>query len=113
MYARLRGLRLLSGLLFLQASALPADEVTSLAPVAAAEAGPDSYWPALVGAQYTYVLQHQTARDSRYRLQVFNAIGLLPLRMQVGPDVQLIRNPGFNQDRGPVRFYALPVHLEY
>jgi len=35
------------------------------------------------------------------------------VRMQLGPDVQLIRNPGFNQDRGPARFYALRVHLEY
>ena len=66
MRARLRGLRLLWALLILPASVLPADEVTSPAPLAAAAAGPDSYWPALVGAQYTYVLQHQTALDSPY-----------------------------------------------
>ena len=28
--------------------------------------GPDSYWPQLLGAQYTYVLQHQTALDAAY-----------------------------------------------
>jgi hypothetical protein len=36
-----------------------------------------------------------------------------PLRLQITPDVQYVRNPGFNSDRGPVRFYALRVHLEY
>jgi hypothetical protein len=56
---------------------------------------------------------HEEILESYYRLQVFDAIGRLPVRMQVGPDVQLIRNPGFNQDRGPARFYALRVHLEY
>jgi high affinity Mn2+ porin len=56
---------------------------------------------------------HEQILESYYRLQVFDAIGRLPVRMQLGPDVQLIRNPGFNQDRGPARFYALRVHLEY
>ena len=51
--------------------------------------------------------------ESYYRVQVFDALGRLPVRMQLGPDVQLIRNPGFNHDRGPARFYALRVHLEY
>ena len=36
-----------------------------------------------------------------------------PLRLQVTPDVQYIQNPGFNRDRGPVRFYALRLQLEY
>jgi high affinity Mn2+ porin len=35
------------------------------------------------------------------------------LRLQLSPDFQYVRNPGFNQDRGPVRFYALRAHLEY
>jgi len=36
-----------------------------------------------------------------------------PLRLQITPDLQYIQNPGFNRDRGPVRFYALRLHLEY
>jgi hypothetical protein len=35
------------------------------------------------------------------------------LRLQVSPDFQYIENPGYNHDRGPVRFYALRLHLEY
>ena len=35
------------------------------------------------------------------------------VRAQLSPDFQFIANPGFNHDRGPVRFYALRVHLEY
>ncbi|HZO22762.1 MAG TPA: carbohydrate porin [Steroidobacteraceae bacterium] len=35
-----------------------------------------------------------------------------PLKMQLSPDFQYIRNPGFNQDRGPVRFWGLRLHLE-
>ncbi|HEY6926527.1 MAG TPA: hypothetical protein VI653_23790, partial [Steroidobacteraceae bacterium] len=34
--------------------------------LAAATATPDSYWPMLLGAQYTYVLQHQDALDAPY-----------------------------------------------
>ena len=56
---------------------------------------------------------HEEILESYYRLQVFDAIGHWPVRMQLGPDVQLIRNPGFNHDRGPARFYALRLHLEY
>jgi hypothetical protein len=33
--------------------------------------------------------------------------------VQLSPDFQYIQNPGFNQDRGPVRFYTLRLHLEY
>jgi hypothetical protein len=39
--------------------------------------------------------------------------GAVSVRAQVTPDFQYARNPGFNQDRGPVRFYALRLHLEY
>lgn len=35
------------------------------------------------------------------------------LRLQLTPDFQYVRNPAFNQDRGPVRFYSLRLHLEY
>jgi hypothetical protein len=36
-----------------------------------------------------------------------------PPRIQVSPDFQYIRNPGYNSDRGPVRFWALRAHIEY
>lgn len=36
-----------------------------------------------------------------------------PLRVQLGPDFQYITNPGYNAARGPARFYALRLHLEY
>ena len=35
------------------------------------------------------------------------------IRVQLSPDFQYVQNPGYNQDRGPVRFYALRLHLEY
>ena len=35
------------------------------------------------------------------------------LRLQLSPDFQYILNPGFNRDRGPVRFFAVRLHLEY
>lgn len=40
-----------------------------------------------------------------YRLQ------LLPHR-QLGPDLQWIRNPGYDRDRGPARFVGLRAHLK-
>jgi carbohydrate-selective porin OprB len=40
-------------------------------------------------------------------------IGQAPLRLQLSPDFQYVQNPGFNRDRGPVRFYAIRLHLEY
>ncbi|MET0226068.1 MAG: carbohydrate porin [Dokdonella sp.] len=33
--------------------------------------------------------------------------------LQISPDFQLVHNPGYNRDRGPARFIALRVHLEY
>ena len=56
---------------------------------------------------------HEQILEAYYRLQLFDGIGKLPLRLQLSPDFQFIRNPGFNQDRGPVRFYAMRLHLEY
>jgi carbohydrate-selective porin OprB len=44
--------------------------------------------------------------ETYYRLQLGNYV-------QLSPDCQLIRNPGFNHDRGPVAFFALRVHAEY
>jgi hypothetical protein len=51
--------------------------------------------------------------ETYYRAQWSWTAGGVALRAQLTPDFQYVRNPGFNQDRGPVRFYALRVHLEY
>ena len=56
---------------------------------------------------------HEEILETYYRAQWTWALGRVALRAQLTPDFQYIRNPGFNQDRGPVRFYALRVHLEY
>lgn len=51
--------------------------------------------------------------ETYYRLQYVWPQQPGPVRWQVGPDFQYIRNPGYNRDRGPARFWALRVHLEY
>ena len=51
--------------------------------------------------------------EGYYRAQWDWTLGAAALRVQLSPDLQLIRNPGFNRDRGPVRLYALRLHLEY
>ena len=51
--------------------------------------------------------------ETYYRAQWHWSCGRIGLRAQLTPDFQYVRNPGFNQDRGPVRFYALRIHLEY
>jgi high affinity Mn2+ porin len=33
--------------------------------------------------------------------------------MSFSPDWQYVRNPGYNQDRGPVSIYALRCHYEF
>ena len=48
-----------------------------------------------------------------YRLQLLQSIGPTPLRVQLSPDFQLIQNPGYNQDRGPARFWGIRLHVEY
>ncbi|HEY2401727.1 MAG TPA: carbohydrate porin [Steroidobacteraceae bacterium] len=35
-----------------------------------------------------------------------------PLKIQLSPDFQYIRNPAYNRDRGPVKFWAVRLHLE-
>jgi hypothetical protein len=35
-----------------------------------------------------------------------------PLKLQLTPDFQYIRNPGYNHDRGPVKFWAVRFHAE-
>jgi hypothetical protein len=41
---------------------------------------------------------------------VLQALGL---KLQLSPDFQLIRRPGYNEDRGPARFWGIRLHLEY
>ena len=56
---------------------------------------------------------HEQILETYYRAQWSWTLGPAPLRLQLGPDFQYVQNPGFNRDRGPVRFYALRLHLEY
>jgi high affinity Mn2+ porin len=56
---------------------------------------------------------HEQILEAYYRAQWCWSPGGVALRAQLSPDFQYIENPGFNQDRGPVRFYALRLHLEY
>jgi hypothetical protein len=51
--------------------------------------------------------------EAYYRAQWSWTRGPTTVRAQLTPDLQFVRNPGFNHDRGPVRFYALRLHLEY
>ena len=51
--------------------------------------------------------------EAYYRLQFVWPQQAGPVRWQVGPDFQYVRNPGYNRDRGPVRFWAARVHVEY
>ena len=46
-----------------------------------------------------------------YRVNV--AVFPARLRVQLSPDLQYIRNPGFNRDRGPVSFVGVRFHVEY
>jgi high affinity Mn2+ porin len=56
---------------------------------------------------------HEQILETYYRAQWQWAHGATAVRVQLGPDFQYVRNPGFNSDRGPVRLYALRLHLEY
>jgi hypothetical protein len=51
--------------------------------------------------------------ETYYRAQWLWSLGPESVRAQLGPDFQYIQNPGFNRDRGPVRFYSVRLHLEY
>ena len=48
-----------------------------------------------------------------YRAQLTDSIAGAPIKVQVSPDFQFIRNPGFNADRGPAGFWGIRAHLEY
>ncbi len=45
-------------------------------------------------------------------IEAYYRIGILK-HLQLSPDVQYIRNPGMNTDRGPVTFVGFRLHLEY
>jgi hypothetical protein len=52
---------------------------------------------------------HEQILEAYYRLQ-------LPIRwahLQLSPDYQFIRNPGFNAARGPVSFFGIRFHAEH
>ncbi len=49
---------------------------------------------------------HEQVFEAYYRVQ-------LGRYLQVSPDVQLIRNPGYNRDRGPAEVYSARVRLSY
>ena len=51
--------------------------------------------------------------EAYYRLQFTTTSVSWPLLLQWTPDFQYIRNPGFNRDRGPARFWALRLHAEF
>ena len=51
--------------------------------------------------------------EAYYRLQRVWPEDPGPVRWQFGPDIQIIRNPGYNRDRGLVSFWALRLHVEY
>jgi hypothetical protein len=56
---------------------------------------------------------HEQIFETYYRAQWSFSHAADTLRVQLSPDFQYIQNPGYNQDRGPVRFYSLRLHLEY
>ncbi len=56
---------------------------------------------------------HEQIFETYYRAQWSFSLAADTLRVQLSPDFQYIQNPGYNQDRGPVRFYSLRLHLEY
>jgi high affinity Mn2+ porin len=56
---------------------------------------------------------HEQIFETYYAAQWTFAPTRLPLHLQLAPDFQYMENPGYNRVRGPVRFYAVRVHLEY
>jgi high affinity Mn2+ porin len=55
---------------------------------------------------------HEQILESYYRFGL-NWPDQATLHWQLSPDFQYVRNPSYNQDRGPVHFWALRFHLEY
>ncbi len=54
---------------------------------------------------------HEEIVESYYRAQ--HSWTDAQLKIQLSPDFQYVRNPGYNQDRGPVRFWSVRLHVEY
>lgn len=48
-----------------------------------------------------------------YRAELTESTVRMPVKAQLSPDFQFIRNPGFNAERGPARFWGVRLHLEY
>lgn len=99
----------------------PGNEATG-SDAALHDATSTSVWPALLSAQYTFIDQNHSRLRSPYWVRCSKptiashspgraAPG--PLKWQLSPDYQDIRNPGYNHDRGPVHFGAVRFHAEY
>jgi high affinity Mn2+ porin len=56
---------------------------------------------------------HEQILEAYYRVQLVWPQQPGPVRWQLSPDFQTVRNPGYNRDRGPVHFWSLRLHLEY
>jgi high affinity Mn2+ porin len=57
---------------------------------------------------------HEQILEVYYNAQLasINVVPKYPLKIQLSPDFQYIRNPAYNHDRGPVKFWAVRLHLE-
>ncbi|HEY6451215.1 MAG TPA: carbohydrate porin [Steroidobacteraceae bacterium] len=51
--------------------------------------------------------------ESYYRIEYSWPARPGPIHWQLSPDFQFIENPGYNRDRGPVRFWGIRLHVEY
>jgi hypothetical protein len=51
--------------------------------------------------------------ETYYRVQRIWPEDPGPVRWNIGPDFQFIRNPGYNRARGPVSFWSLRLNVEY
>lgn len=56
---------------------------------------------------------HEQILEAYYRLERVWPEDPGPVRWQLGPDFQYVRNPGFNRDRGRVSLWAIRLHVEY
>jgi high affinity Mn2+ porin len=56
---------------------------------------------------------HEQILEAYYRVQLVWPQQPGPVRWQLSPDFQTVRDPGYNRDRGPVHFWSLRLHLEY
>jgi high affinity Mn2+ porin len=46
-------------------------------------------------------------------LELYSKIVLMEGKLQLSPNYQLLVNPGYNQDRGPVHVFGLRTHIEF